>query len=105
MQLTVIAAILVAAAGVVFALQNLTTVNVNLFWWSGESSLAVVLLLSVALGAVLIALISGMGFTVPVVALDSALPGGAMTEAARLGLALSLLAGPLALILGRLLKR
>ena len=54
---------------------------------------------------VLIALISGMGFTVPVVALDSALPGGAMTEAARLGLALSLLAGPLALILGRLLKR
>lgn len=54
---------------------------------------------------VLIALISGMGFTVPVVALDSALPGGAMTEAARLGLALSLLAGPLALLLGRLLKR
>lgn len=53
----------------------------------------------------LIAMVSGMGFTVPVVALDSALPGGGMTEAARLGLALSLLAGPLALLAARLLKR
>ncbi len=42
-----------------------------------------------------------MGFTVPAVAVDASLPGGAMQEAARLGLALSLLAGPLALILGR----
>ena len=40
-----------------------------------------------------IAAILGMGFTMPVLALDSALPGGAMQEAARLGLALSLLAG------------
>lgn len=48
-----------------------------------------------------IALIMAMGFTVPVLALDAALPGGAMQEAARLGLALSLLAGPLALVLGR----
>lgn len=39
------------------------------------------------------------GFTVPVLALDSALPGGAMQEAARLGLAISLLAGALALLL------
>lgn len=52
-----------------------------------------------------IALILAMGFTVPVVALDPALPGGAMTEAARLGLALSLLAGPLALVLARWLRR
>lgn len=42
--------------------------------------------------------IMGMGFTVPVLSLDAALPGGAMQEAARLGLALSLLAGPLALL-------
>lgn len=48
-----------------------------------------------------IALIMAMGFTVPVLALDTALPGGAMQEAARLGLALSLLAGPLALVLAR----
>jgi NhaA family Na+:H+ antiporter len=47
-----------------------------------------------------IALLS-MGFTVPVIALDSALPGGAQQEAARLGLALSLLAGPLVLLLRR----
>jgi len=53
----------------------------------------------------LIAVILAMGFTVPVVALDPALPGGAMTEAARLGLALSLLAGPLALVLARWLRR
>jgi NhaA family Na+:H+ antiporter len=48
-----------------------------------------------------IAGIMAMGFTVPVLALDTALPGGAMQEAARLGLALSLLAGPLALLLAR----
>lgn len=53
----------------------------------------------------LIAVILAMGFTVPVVALDPALPGGAMTEAARLGLALSLLAGPMALVLARRLRR
>lgn len=48
-----------------------------------------------------IAFLIGMGFTVPVVALDSAMPGGAMAEAARLGLALSLLMGPVALLLLR----
>jgi Na+:H+ antiporter, NhaA family len=46
-----------------------------------------------------IALIMAMGFTVPVLALGSALPGGAMQEAARLGLAISLAAGALALML------
>lgn len=48
-----------------------------------------------------IAVIMAMGFTVPVLSLETALPGGAMQEAARLGLALSLLAGPLALLLRR----
>lgn len=52
-----------------------------------------------------IALITGMGFTVPVLALDSALPGGAMAEAARLGLVMSLLAGAGALLMGRALRR
>jgi NhaA family Na+:H+ antiporter len=46
-----------------------------------------------------IAVIMAMGFTVPVLTLEAALPGGAMQEAARLGLALSLLAGPIALLL------
>lgn len=46
-------------------------------------------------------MIMAMGFTVPVLGLDSTLPGGAMQEAARLGLAISLLAGPVALLLTR----
>jgi Na+:H+ antiporter, NhaA family len=53
----------------------------------------------------LVAVISGIGFTAPLLGLDSTLPGGAMAEAARLGLALSLLAGPVAVILARLLHR
>ena len=52
---------------------------------------------------ILIAVIVGMGFTVPVLALETALPGGGMTEAARLGLAFSLLAGPAAMVLARIL--
>lgn len=53
----------------------------------------------------LIALISGIGFTVPVLASETVLAGGAMTEAARLGLALTLLAAPFALLLARLTRR
>lgn len=53
----------------------------------------------------IIALISGMGFTVPVLAVESALPGGGMDEATRLGLALSLAIGPLAVGLARVLRR
>ena len=49
-----------------------------------------------------IAAILGMGFTMPVLALDSALPGGAMQEAARLGLALSLLAGAASILAFRI---
>ncbi len=52
----------------------------------------------------LTALLLGMGFTVPVLGLAASLPGGEMAEAARLGLALSLLAGPAALTLSRLIK-
>ena len=53
----------------------------------------------------LIAIIAGCGFTLPVLALDTALPGGIQAEAARLGLAVSLLAGPVAIALSRLRKR
>lgn len=45
-----------------------------------------------------VALLLGIGFTVPVLALDTSLPGGGMAEAARLGLAFSLGAGGLALL-------
>lgn len=54
---------------------------------------------------VLVALTLGMGFTVPVVALDVALPGGGMTEAARLGLAISLFAAPMVILLARQFRR
>lgn len=53
----------------------------------------------------LIALLLGMGFTVPVLGLAASLPGGEMAEAARLGLAISLLAGPAAYGLSRLRPR
>jgi len=53
----------------------------------------------------LIAIISGTGFTVPVLAVGVALPGGEVAEAARLGLALSLAAGPFAILLSRLFRR
>lgn len=54
---------------------------------------------------VLIAVISGIGFTAPVLAVDTALPGGAMAEAARLGLALSMLAAFVAVALSRMMRR
>lgn len=40
-----------------------------------------------------LAVLSAMGFTVPALAISGSLPGGAMTEAARLGLAATLLPG------------
>ena len=58
MQLTVIAAIFVAIAGVAFALQNDVTISVDFFIWQFSSSLAIVLLLAVALGAILVALLT-----------------------------------------------
>ena len=45
--------------------------------------------------------ILAMGFTVPAIAIDAALPGGAMQEAARMGLVLSLLAGVVSVLLPR----
>jgi NhaA family Na+:H+ antiporter len=48
-----------------------------------------------------IAGLMAIGFTLPLVALETALPGGAMQEAARLGLGLSLLAGPALVLLAR----
>lgn len=54
---------------------------------------------------VIVAVLSGIGFTAPLLALDTALPGGAMAEAARLGFALSLFIWPVALLLARLLPR
>jgi NhaA family Na+:H+ antiporter len=54
---------------------------------------------------VAIAGLCGMGFTVPLLSLPTGLPGGAMQEAARLGLAISLLAGPALILIRRALPR
>lgn len=54
---------------------------------------------------VLVAILSGVAITVPLLSLSTALPGGIPTEQARLGLALSVLFGPLAIGLTRLWPR
>ena len=53
----------------------------------------------------LVAILSGMAITVPLLSLSTALPGGIPSEQARLGLALSLLFGPLAIGLAPLWRR
>lgn len=61
MQLTIIAAIFVGIAGVVFAMQNNVPVTVNFLLWRFDSSLAMVLLLAVAVGAIVVALLTTPG--------------------------------------------
>ncbi|MBU1978424.1 MAG: LapA family protein [Gammaproteobacteria bacterium] len=58
MQLKIIAAIFVAIAGVVFAMQNNVPVTVNFLLWRFDSSLALVLLSALALGAIIVALVT-----------------------------------------------
>ncbi len=58
MQLTVIAAIVAAIASVVFAMQNNVAVTVRALLWEFEGSLALVLLLSLAVGAFVMALLT-----------------------------------------------
>ena len=58
MQLTVIVAIVMAIAGVAFAMQNSVTVTVVFLFWRFDGSLAMIVLLSLALGAVVVALVS-----------------------------------------------
>lgn len=48
-----------------------------------------------------VALLLGLGFTVPVLAIDTSLPGGAMAEAARLGIGSSIAIAALVLTLAR----
>lgn len=58
MQLITIVAMLVAAAGVTFALQNNTPVSVTFLLWHLEASLAAVLLLTLAVGGFIVGLVS-----------------------------------------------
>jgi uncharacterized integral membrane protein len=58
MQLALIAGIGVAIVSVLFALQNTTEVSVRFLAWSFDGSLALVLLLTLALGALAAGLLS-----------------------------------------------
>jgi lipopolysaccharide assembly protein A len=58
MQLIAILGIAVAVGGVAFALQNNVPVTVAFLLWRFDSTLAMVLLLAIALGAIIVALVS-----------------------------------------------
>jgi len=58
MQLAVIAAIVIAIASVAFAIQNSVPATVVFLIWRFDGSLAMILLLALAAGAVIIALVS-----------------------------------------------
>ncbi|OHC63383.1 MAG: hypothetical protein A2045_03555 [Rhodocyclales bacterium GWA2_65_20] len=58
MQLAIIAAITAAIVGVAFAMQNNVPVTVNFLLWRFDSSLAMVLLLALAFGAIIVALLT-----------------------------------------------
>ena len=58
MQLQLVVAIIVAILAVVFALQNAVPITVSFLTWRFESSLALVLLITVALGVIMSLLVS-----------------------------------------------
>lgn len=58
MQLAVIVAIVLAVAGVFFAVQNSVPSTVVFFLWRFDGSLGVILLLALALGALIVAVLS-----------------------------------------------
>ncbi|SEN97313.1 sodium/proton antiporter, NhaA family [Pseudorhodobacter antarcticus] len=103
----------VTRGGVDFAAFGPTTVvAVGAFWLGKPLGLLAVVMVLRAVGRDLpnrldlrdmcyVAGLMGIGFTLPLLSLETALPGGAMQEAARLGLALTLLAGPVLIFVAR----
>jgi lipopolysaccharide assembly protein A len=61
MQLGIIVGIAIAVAAVAFALQNNVPVTVTFLVWRFDSSLAMVLLLALAIGAIVMALVTAPG--------------------------------------------
>jgi len=53
MQIFIVIALLISIGAVVFALQNLAAVTISFFIWSIHGSLALVLLVSIAVGVVI----------------------------------------------------
>ncbi len=99
------------------ALAPTTWIALGALWIGKPLGLAVGLLVAVRLlrlpgprgleipDLVAIAGLASIGFTAPALVMETALPGGAMQEAARLGLAASLLAGPVMLMVFRPARR
>lgn len=58
MQLAIIVAIAIALAGVAFAMQNNVPATVVFLLWRFDGSLGVIVLLALALGALMVALVS-----------------------------------------------
>ena len=58
MQLSVIVAIVIAIVGVLFAVQNSVPSTIVFFFWRFDGSLGIILLLALALGALIVALVS-----------------------------------------------
>ena len=58
MQLAVIVAIVIAIAGVAFAMQNSLPATIVFLVWRFDGSLGVILLFALALGALIVALVS-----------------------------------------------
>ena len=58
MQLSVIVAIVIAIAGVMFAVQNTVPATVVFLLWRFDGSLGVIMLFALALGALIVALVS-----------------------------------------------
>lgn len=95
------------------ALAPTTWIALGALWIGKPLGLAVGLLVAVRLlrlpgprgleipDLIAIAGLASIGFTAPALVMETALPGGAMQEAARLGLAASLLAGPAMLLVFR----
>ncbi|MBL4917110.1 Na+/H+ antiporter NhaA [Szabonella alba] len=89
-----------------------TAITLLAFWIGKPAGVMAAILLCRGLGLrldlapgwrepALIAGLAGIGFTVPLLMLHGSLPGGMMQEAARLGLALSVLAGPVLWVAAR----
>ncbi len=62
MQIYILAALVIAIIAVIFALQNMTTVTVSFLFWSIKGSLALVLLVTLAVGVLISSLASLPGF-------------------------------------------
>jgi uncharacterized integral membrane protein len=58
MQLSVIVAIVIAIGGVMFAVQNTVPATVVFLFWRFDGSLGVIMLVALALGALIVALVS-----------------------------------------------